>query len=234
MSESLNLFRLQNLDTQIDKITMRLEEIDQLLSDNQRVRLAENNLEKARAAAKRKRIELQQIEGKVEAKRIKRKTTQASLYSGKIKNPKELQDLQMESEALKKYIAELEDEQLEAMIASELAEKTEKQAEKALQQAKGNTIEEKAELKGEKNKLQDNLERLLREKEAVLQSISPKALKLYNNLRKKKRGIAVAVVSEGGCSVCGQALPPGDLQAVRAASKLLFCPSCGRILFGGS
>jgi len=234
MSETLNLFRLQKLDTQIDKIEARLEEIDQLLSDDQRIILAEEALKNAEAEAKHHRIELHQIEDKVEAQRLKRKKAQSSLYSGNIKNPKELQDLQMESEALKRYIAELEDEQLEAMIANEEAEKARKQAEKDLMQAKGTDAEEKAALRGEKTKLQEDLERLLREKEAVLQSISPKALKLYQELRKKKQGIAVASVSDGGCSVCGQALPPGDLQTIRASNVLVFCPSCGRILFGGS
>ncbi len=233
MSEALNLFRLQELDTHIDKIKNRIEEINQLLSNDQRIQCAKENLEKAEAEAKRRRIELQKIEGKVEAKRIKRKTTQSSMYSGKIKNPKELQDLQMESEALKNYIAELEDEQLVAMIASEEAEKALQQAKKDLQQAEGTSVEEKAKLRGEKSKLEGDLERLIREKEAALQSVSPKALKLYDRLRKTKRGIAVAAVSEGGCSVCGQALPPGDLQTIRAGNQLFFCPSCGRLLFGG-
>ncbi|MDY6868198.1 MAG: hypothetical protein SVT56_09885, partial [Chloroflexota bacterium] len=224
MSEALSLFRLQELDTQIDQIKNRLEEIDQLLSDDQRIMRAQKKLAIAEAEAKRRRIELQKIEGQVEAKRIKRETTQSSMYSGKIKNPKELQDLQMESEALKKYIAELEDEQLEAMIASEEAEKALQQAQKDLKQAKGTSVEEKAELRGEKSKLEEDLERFLREKEAVFQSISSKALKLYQRLRKSKRGIAVAAVSEGGCSICGQVLPPGDLQIIRGGNKIFFCP----------
>lgn len=234
MSETLNLFRLQELDTQIDNINESLDEINQLLSDDQRIKEAEKNFKKTEADAKRDRIILHQIEDKVEAQSIKRKKTLASLYSGKIKNPKELQDLQMEAEALKRYIAELEDEQLEAMIADEEAEKARKKAEQDLKQASGTDAEEKAALRGEETKLRDNLQRFLREKEAVLQSIAPKALKLYEKLRKTKRGIAVAYVSDGGCSVCGQALTPGDLQTIRASNELIFCPSCGRILFGGS
>ncbi len=38
MSESLNLYRLQKLDTQIDRIESRLKEIDQALSDDRRVK----------------------------------------------------------------------------------------------------------------------------------------------------------------------------------------------------
>jgi len=233
MSEALNLFRLQNLDTAIDKAKARLEEIERALSDDETIQRAMKRLEKTQAHAKEVRIKLHQIEDKVEAQRIKRKTTQNSLFSGKIKNPKELEDLQMESEALKRYIAQLEDEQLEAMIANEEAVEAEEEARKALQQAKGTASEENAALLGEKRKLEEDLARLIREKEAVLQALSKESLKLYQQLRKRKHGSAVSAVSDGGCSICGQSLSPANLQMIRASNQLVFCPSCGRILYEG-
>jgi len=139
----------------------------------------------------------------------------------------------METEALKRYISQLEDEQFEIMIEYEEADKAEKQAEKDLKQARGTAVEENAALAGEKLKLEEDLKTLLREKEAVLQSISPQSLKLYNQLRKTKRGVAVTAVSEGSCNICGQALTPADQQSIRASNSLVFCPSCGRILFEG-
>jgi len=212
MSKALNLYRLQKLDSQIDKITQRLKQIEKALKDNLRIRRAKKVLVRAQKNAQRMRIKLHQIEDKVEGKRIKRKLVQTSLFSGKIKNPKELQDLQMESEALKRYINQLEDEQLEAMIENEAAENDEEQSKKALANAKATTSEENASLLGEQLKLQDDLERLMREKEAVL-------------------GTAVTEVSDGGCSICGQALTPADQQSIRSSHQLIFCPSCGRILY---
>ena len=231
MSEVLNLYRLQQLDLQIDRINGRLSEIEKALSDDRRVKAAQKILEIAQNNSKTKQADLRQIENQVEDQRLKRKITQASLFGGKIKNPKVLQELQMESEALKRYINKLEDEQLEAMIASESADETLQQAEKSFQQAKATAIEENASLLGEKTKLEDDLERLLREKEAVLQPITPSSLQLYEKLRKTKRGTAITTISDGGCSLCGQALTPANLQSVRAANVLVFCPSCGRILF---
>lgn len=231
MSESLNLYRLQKLDTQIDHNERRLHEIDQALSDDRRVRKAHDALKKARDAAQKAKSALKQIEDQVGDTRIKRKTTQASLFSGKIKNPKDLQDLQMESEALARYIAKLEDQQLEAMITSESADEALENAEKALLQAKGRAAEENAALLGEKTALEEDLNKALREKDAVLHSVSEANLALYQKLRKSKRGTAVTSITDGGCSVCGHSLPPADIQAVRAASELVFCPSCGRILF---
>jgi predicted nucleic acid-binding Zn-ribbon protein len=233
MSEGLNLFRLQKLDTVIDKTTHRLKEIEKALSDNHLVKRAEKELEQATEIAKTIRIKLKQIEDKVEAQRIKRKTDQAALFSGRIKNPKELQDLQMETEALKKYIAQLEDEQLDIMIEYEEAERIRNQAEKQFTQAKSKAVEDNAALSGEKMKLESNLEKNTREKQAVIQSISPQSFHLYSELRKSKRGIAIATITDGCCSICGQSMTPADLQSIRSSSQLVFCPSCGRIVFDG-
>lgn len=233
MSDSLNLYRLQKLDTVIDNEESRLEEIEAILKDDQQLSDAEKQLEKAKATEKEIRIQLNQIVDKVEAQRIKRKTTQASLFSGNIKNPKALQDLQMESEALARYIAQLEDEQLEKMIAFEDAERVVKQSTKQVEQVRAASIENNAALLGERSKLQEDLSRLGKEKQAVIASIPQKTLNLYNQLRKTKRGVAVASMTDGGCSICGQALTPADLQSLRAGNRLVYCPSCGRILYDG-
>ena len=231
MSETLNLYRLQKIDTQLDRIEKRLKEIDQALSDDRRVRKAQSVLKKAAETAQKAQSELRLIETKVGDQRLKRKTTQAALFGGAIKNPKDLQDLQQDSEALARYIERLEDEQLEAMIASETAEEDLKEAEKALAQAKGTAAEDNAALLGEKTGLEEELAKAQREKEAALQGVSASNLKLYQNLRESKRGTAVASITEGGCSICGQSLTPADLQSVRSGSELVYCPSCGRILF---
>jgi predicted nucleic acid-binding Zn-ribbon protein len=231
MSEVLNLYRLQQLDHQIDRITSRLTEIDKALSDDRRVVAAQKKVALAQKNSKDKQALLKKIENDVEDQQIKRKLNQASLFGGKVKNPKVLQDLQMEAEALARYISKLEDDQLEAMLASEAANEALEAAEKVYQQAKATAIEENASLLGEKTKLEDDLERFLREKEAVLKPIPPKSMQLYENLRKTKRGTAVAAISDGGCSACGQNLTPADLQSVRVSNSLVYCPSCGRILF---
>jgi hypothetical protein len=233
MSESLNLFRLQKLDTEIDQVKSRLDAIERSLSDDRRLKTAHKNLEKTQSNLRQLRIKLNQIEDKVEAQRLKRKTSQTLLFSGKVKNPKELQDLQMESEALKRYIAQLEDEQLEAMIDYEIAEEEFKNAEGHYNQIKAQLIQENASLRGEQSKLIDTLNRVLREKDIVIKSISEQNQLLYNQLRERKRGIAVATVFDGGCGLCGQVLTPADLLAVRSSIGLIFCSSCGRILYEG-
>jgi hypothetical protein len=233
MNETLNLYRLQELDTQIDQARKRIAEIEDTLNSDRRIKKAQHRVAEAESKSKEHRIALHQIEDKVEAQRIKLKLTQKSLFSGNIKNPKELQDLQMESEALTRFIATLEDQQLEKMIQSEDSEKSLRQARQKLLDIKALVTEENAALLGEKLQLEDDLPRLMTEKKAVLGSISKDMLQKYRKLRKAKGGHAVTKVTDGGCSLCGHQLTPSDLQAVRSASITHYCPSCGRFLFGG-
>ena len=65
---------------------------------------------------------LRTIEEQGKEMRIKLETGNAKLYGGRITNPKELQDIQLDVAASKKRLATLEDKQLAAMIALEEAE----------------------------------------------------------------------------------------------------------------
>ena len=64
----------------------------------------------------------------VNKQKVKIEQSEASLYSGNVTNPKELQDLQNEAAALKRYLVTLEDRQLEAMLEVETAEQSKQAA----------------------------------------------------------------------------------------------------------
>jgi len=231
MSDPLNLYRLQKLDSAIDQKESRLDKIEAILSDDQALRDAQKKLEKAKTTAKQIRIELNQIIDKVEAQRLKRKTTQASLFSGNIKNPKALQDLQMESEALKRTISKLEDEQLEAMIQNEAAITTFEQARSDHNTVLSDKASKNALLAGEKSTLEEDLPGLFTQRESILKGIPLASLQLYESMIKSKGGRAVAEVVDDCCDACGAMLTPGDIQSARSPSTLFRCKTCGRILF---
>ncbi len=113
---------MQQIDARIDKIRSRLEEIETALSDNKVVRRAEAKTARTLKALEETRKTLKHAEQEVQAQRVKIEQNQAVLYGGKVRNPKELQDLQNEAEALKRYLSVLEDRQLEAMLQVDEAE----------------------------------------------------------------------------------------------------------------
>ncbi len=233
MNQAFHLARLQKIDLQIDQFNNRIKEIERLLSENSAVKEAEKAVREGESVEKKARQRLTLAENAVEAQRIKIETDEAALYGGKIHNPKELQDLQNDIASIKKYIATLEDEQLEAMLALEEAEKKLKISRKNLEETQGRFISQNADLAGEKTKIIETLRRLAGEREAVVKPITPESMGMYQRLRDQKHGIAIATVEDSACSACGTELRPAEIQAARSPYNIVFCKSCGRILYSG-
>jgi hypothetical protein len=176
---------------------------------------------------------LRDAEGAVETQRIKIEQTDASLYGGKVRNPKELQDLQNESASLKRYLQTLEDRQLDGMIALEQAESDQKRCQGLLEAARSAFSQKQSGLLQEKETLQKEVSKLDSERQAAASQIPAANLAEYEKLRPLKRGLAVASVTDESCDGCGATLAPAEWQAARAPQRLCFCPSCGRILYAG-
>jgi uncharacterized protein len=233
MHQAFNLFRLQQIDTQIDQTQASLAEINRLLAGDEAVRAASQSIEESGKALHQCQQNLKQMEFAVREQQIKIGQSEAALYGGRIHNPKELQDLQKEIASLKKHLATLEDQQLEAMLAVEEAETREQAAQEALSQAKASFAEKSAGWLGQKDFFLRNLDRLQAERSAALSLITNESLQTYENMRKRKNGVAVTSVKDGSCSVCGATIRPSELQAARAAQNLVYCSTCGRILSAG-
>jgi hypothetical protein len=233
MNQSAYLHRLQRIDSQIDQTENRLAELERLLSDDERIRAARQACEDTKRALEKSRLALRSAEHNVQATRIKIDQSEASLYGGLIRNPKELQDLQREIESLKRHMAALEDLQLQAMLEQEEAEESERSAQAGFHQAEAEVSEQKSGLAGERDILLKNKARLLAERSAALPAILAANLETYNRIRELKKGIAVSLVDDDTCTICGAEVRLGEGQAARMQSTLHYCTSCGRILFAG-
>ena len=231
MSAALGLYRLQQVDSQIDQIQARLKSIQQTLENDETLRAA--NEQFSAAAGKRQDAEriLKLSEADGEKQRIKIEQTDASLYGGKVHNPKELQDLQKDAASLKRYLETLEERQLEAMIAAETAEMELQTAKTDLERVQSNLKVQNKDLTSESETLRKNLERLNSERQAVVTDIAGQTLTVYDQLRKQKRGLAITTVADSSCEACGTTLTPSQQQSARSTSQLFHCPTCGRILY---
>ena len=231
MSAALGLYRLQQVDSQIDQIQARLKTIQQMLENDEELRGAKERFSLADGEYKAAERVLKLSEADVEKQRIKLEQTEASLYGGKVHNPKELQDLQRDVASLKRHLATLEERQLEAMIAVETAENELQIAKTDLERVQVNLIEQNRDLAQESERLRKNLERLHSERQAVVTDIAGQALSVYDQLRKQKRGLAITTIAENACEACGTTLTASQQQNARSAIHLFHCPTCGRILY---
>jgi predicted nucleic acid-binding Zn-ribbon protein len=233
MNQAFHLYRLQQVDIQIDQVEAHLAEINRLLSGDEAIQQARQAVEKAEKTLHQCQQALKGSEFAVHEQQIKIAQSEASLYSGRIHNPKELQDIQKEIASLKKHLAGLEDRQLEAMMALEEAEEADKNAHGMLNQAQANFTEKTAGWLGQKDQLTRSLERLRAERAPTLPLVSKESLQVYEGMRKRKSGVAVTTIQENSCTVCGGEIRPSELQSARSAQNLVFCSSCGRILYTG-
>ena len=233
MSSPFKLYRLQQTDNHIDSRTTRVSEIETALKDdpalNQRIRTVQSTENKMKELRK----DLHIAEDNVSGQRLKIEQSEATLYSGKVKNPKELQDLQDEAAALKRYLIVLEDRLLEAMLAEEEAASQYDNAVHDLKKEQSRYNQIQSDLSNEKIKLENELVRLEGERTATTGSIPEDDLILYQQLRVQRRGIAVAKVSNKACSACGSLLSATLLHSARSPNQITRCDTCGRILYFG-
>ncbi len=231
MSAALGLYRLQQVDGQIDQVQARQKWIQDTLHNDANLRASSQACAAAEAKLKEASRLLKQSESEVEKQRTKIEQTEASLYSGTVRNPKELQDLQKDIVSLKKHLETLEERELEAMVTSETAEQEFQNAKSALDRVQDQVTEQNHDLAVENESLARNFERLQIERSAVVGALAGSTVEMYDQLRKQRRGLAVATVTDSACAACGTTLTPAQQQNARSNSQLFTCPSCGRILY---
>lgn len=233
MSQSFHLYQLQKIDTQLDQGAIRIQEISVLIESDHRIANQQAIIDEATRILNIEQSHLKRLENEVNAKRVKLEQSESSLYGGKVRVPKELQDLQSEVASLKRSLAGLEDQQLEAMLKVEEAQAVLDSARHTLISVQALVASETAALAGERSLLENLQERLLKERNAVLPQITLSFQEDYERLRKNKRGMAVAALQDEACSGCGTQLTPADRQYARSPNQTYRCPSCGRFIYAG-
>jgi len=231
MSSALLLYRLQQIDSRHKIVSARIFAITSALEKNLDLQAASKLLEETKASRRKTESALKNAEFESNNQRIKLEIAESSLYSGRIQNPKELQDLQKEITSFKRNLGNLEDQQLDLMISLESNISAEENAQREYTNCQGRVISENASLHSELANLQKELDNLSAQRQAVIPTIDLSHITLYDNLRIKRSGIAVSQVIDNACNTCGAALTPGLAQSVRTTNQLVLCPMCGRILY---
>jgi hypothetical protein len=211
----------------------RLQQIQDTLENHGELVAAQDRLKSARAERQRSEQTRRSAEAEAEAQQAKIKQAEASLYGGTVRNPKELQELQADVASLKKHLATIEEQELEAMLTVDSAQAALEAAEEQLNQIQTRLGNEYKKLIDERTVLSRDQENLQAERHAALSAVEAGILETYEGLRRQHGGLAVAEVSDNACGACGTTLTAALQQSARHAAQLVFCPSCGRVLYAG-
>lgn len=230
MTQAEALYHLQEFDLIIAQAQKRLAEIATALSNNQVLVEAKNQVQTAQNTLAPLQTKTRNLELEIQSNTEKIRSTDEQLYSGRVRNPKELQEMQQEIQSLKNRNQELEDILLDAMLNVENAEAELHQKQAALEQLTADWENDHQHLLDEQNKLQAEVEKQRQKREGALPPITPETLKVYNTLRPRKNNQPVALLIGGSCSVCRVEQDMAIIGEVRKGQKLIYCVSCGRIL----
>jgi uncharacterized protein len=224
------LYRLQTLDLAIAQHRSRLDEIAAILGDDEQVSRARAALDNANQELKPWQTRARDLDLEIKGLVQKIQQTDRLLYSGKVSNPKELQDMQDELVSLRKRQGQLEDDLLEAMVRSEDGQTAVTGAQQTLDKAQATWAGSQTDLLGEKQRLENELDDLTARRKQAAAEIDPASLAKYEALRPKKRGQPVSLLQGDSCSLCGVEQTSTVAQQVRQSAQLVYCESCGRIL----
>ncbi len=233
MSRASSLYRLQTLDTDLDRREARLQEIETVLADSAATARTREALAQAEARLQAARSEVHTAETTLEGHRLKVEEVEKALYGGAVRNPKELQDIQNEVESLQRYRPTLENRLLDAMLEFEEKEIQINAARKELERVQELEATRNESLLQKRDEERSEMERLEGEREAALVDVSLADQELYRQLRASRGGVAVARLEEDSCGACGLIQSHSIRQSIRMAADLHLCKQCGRILYAG-
>ena len=229
MTEGADFHRLQDLDSEGDKKRQRLMEVDAALGESDALRQARQDLESEGERVRKWVAKQRDLELEVQDLTDKISREEQRLYSGVIRNPKELEGIQAEVSALKRRRQELESDLLEVMIEREDAEAAQGEAQKCLDEVQASWTAGQADLVSERDELQEKLAEIEQRRAELLPSIDAGDLAIYEGLRRRKGRVAVVELLDGTCGGCGVAISP-SLEWQLRHGQLTICSNCERII----
>lgn len=229
MSQARVLYDLQQIDTEIRAKKQRLGEVLRLQKEPPALVAAREQAAAADAELGQWRARQKDLTLEIGSVTDKATRSEERLYSGVVKNPKELSDLQHEVEALGRRRATLEDEALGVMMAVDERRALSETAAATVERLSTEFETSVASLRAEQQNLALYLNRLMDKRRQQVALAQPNLLQAYEQLLQEKRGLAVAGLRGNKCQGCQVTL---SARTIRAADEggLVRCDSCGRIL----
>jgi uncharacterized protein len=231
LSKAKQLYDLQELDLELDSRRQALSDITSRIGESSALIDGRAGLAQEQKKLEETEHLMRGLEADVDDSRAKATVAGERLYGGAVKNPKELLSLKEQVESYGRKIKELEDKVLEIMTEVEDAKSRITLKRQEVAAIEEEWKKEQGLLMKEKGELDAAIANLELNRSEVSARIEEAALNLYENLRSKRQGKAVARVEQGMCQGCRIVLPINKLQQIKTGHTMVQCGSCERILY---
>ena len=225
-----NLYELQRIDTEIDKIKTLRGELPLEVQD------LEDEIAGLETRIENLKVELGELDKTSSTRKMDIKKAEEAIkkYSEQLDNVRN----NREYDALSKEIEfqKLEIELQEKRIREAQKAKAEKEA--LMEESKKRYEDKVSDLEAKKGELNDIInethkdeESLQIKSEELAATIDDRLLTAYRRIRSNARnGLAVVTVDRDACGGCFNKIPPQRQLDIRSRKKIIVCEYCGRIL----
>ena len=229
MSLTGQLYKLQQLDLELQRKLQELSEVNHELSNNKDLVIAESKLSSHKEQLEDVSRKQKNSEWELEDLQEKIRQIDSKLYSGTTRDPKELVNLEKEVKSLKSQIKPKEDALLGLMSQMEEIEANVKTTSEEIERLKQEWEQKQETFGRRKSEIETLLAKLKEDRVALAQQLDSEVLNTYERIR-LSRGQAVTKVERGKCQGCHIAVPTSQWQKIKAGD-LIQCNSCSRILY---
>jgi predicted nucleic acid-binding Zn-ribbon protein len=233
MDEARTLLELQDHDLRIMRLNKQLDELPvkrAILAVRAKTAEFETLHARTEAAARVIDVRVRRLEDEASVVRAKMEREQNKLLSGEVRNPKELNAISMELDALKRRADSLEADELAEMAKREQATEQSAKVRAAIDAAHAKEAALVVEFKRDGGGILSEVETLNAERETLAASLPGPVRERYTGLRAAKHGIAVGRLEGDACGVCQVNIPAHRLEALVAGPDVGTCPLCQRLL----
>ena len=225
-----NLYELQRIDTEIDKIKTLRGELPLEVQD------LEDEIAGLETRIENLKVELGELDKtsstrKMDIKKAEEAIKKYSEQLDNVRNNREYDALSKEIE-FQKLDIELQEKRIRE------AQKAKAEKEALMEESKKRYEDKVSDLEAKKGELNDIInethkdeESLQTKSEELAATIDERLLTAYRRIRSNARnGLAVVTVDRDACGGCFNKIPPQRQLDIRSRKKIIVCEYCGRIL----
>ncbi|HEV2124799.1 MAG TPA: C4-type zinc ribbon domain-containing protein [Chloroflexota bacterium] len=229
-SQAELLLHLQQIDSEIGRLTRQIDQLTSSIGDQMKVKAADYAIKQAEQTLRARQSEQREREFELATIETRIKDHEQRLYSGK-GSPRDLQALQRDIEHDKERRGTAEEAALSAMDATEQARAEVDRVKQAVDRVLGEASSDKQQFVSARAQAQSQLDRKSEERSRLVAGLPSAAMAMYERLRQRMPdGIAVAEVVQGRCEGCRTSIPSAEVQRARHTEAPVQCSACQRIL----
>ena len=231
MTTARQLYALQEVDLDLDRVYKALEEAEEEL----KIEVSIENLETALQGEQERLQDAELLQRdnhmEIESRRERSEALETQLYDGSMINARDLEALQHEAANVRQLLEQDEALSLELSIQVEETRSSYVTLNQQLTETRSRWEMQQAELNRKVSDLRKEQREFEKQRELLASRFDPATLQRYETLRKSKGGRAVAKVERDLCQGCRMSLPTQLRQRVKSGRQTVNCSSCGRMLF---